>query len=52
MRIKPKKNETTFGEFISTVYGLFGRRRGTAIVMHAVNTHQLQFRGKRSFLIC
>ena len=37
----------TFGDFIFSVYEIWGKRRAKTIVTKAVNAHWLQFRGKQ-----
>jgi hypothetical protein len=46
----PKKG-LTFGEYVVSVYETCGKKRAGAKVQLAVNAHQVQFLGRRSFVV-
>jgi hypothetical protein len=51
MKANLKRKTLTFGEFIASVYEVCAKQKAKGIVQHAVNSHQLQFRGHQRFWI-
>jgi hypothetical protein len=51
MKTKQKKKALMFGEFIAGVYDACGKRRANGLIRLAVNTHLVEFRGQKRFVI-
>ena len=51
MKPKPNKKVATFGDFIQSAYGAYGKRKGTGMVRLAVNSRVVDFRGNQRFFI-
>ena len=51
MKIYLPKKELTFGEYVASVYSACGNKRAGAKIQRAVNSHLVQFIGRRRFVI-
>ncbi len=51
MKTNPKKKALTFGEFIASVYDVYGRRKAREIVRFAIKAHLFEFRGQQRVVI-
>jgi hypothetical protein len=51
MKAKLKRKSLTFGDFITRVYKVSGKRKAKGIVQHAVNASVLRFLGTQRFVI-
>ena len=51
MKIYPQRRALTFGEFITSVYNIWGKRRAKSIIQMSVNAHLVMFRKPRRFVI-
>jgi hypothetical protein len=48
---KALAKELTLGEFINSVYDVWGKRRAKGIVRLAIKAHLIEFRGQQRFAI-
>jgi hypothetical protein len=51
MKTHPKNKPLTFGDFVTGVYHVWGKRRAKEIVKLAVNMRLIEFRGTKWFVI-
>jgi hypothetical protein len=51
MKSNGTKQPLKFGEFITNVYDVWGRRKARGFVRLAIKAHLIEFRGQQRFVI-
>ncbi len=51
MKMAPRKKGLTFGDFITGVYDVVGKRKAKEVVRVAVNTRHVSFQGALRYVV-